>query len=326
MKKRIYKGLAMCVTLVLMSMSMLGCGEFLDDEEYYMDESYSDDAQNDDADSDLAYTGDVNLLDDSQFPLGSCRKAEGKLVLVSIFADDASSSWDFENNENDLQIYQNMVRQTRIGCDWLEQQAQNYGKNFEIISDFEADEELFYQAKLDAQFDDNEYHIEEVKGFIRDSLGGLGEHLLEKYDADNICYAFYFNKSADSQMSSCAYPYLGPENMDMPYECTLYSAHVYGEEQGPAMYAHEILHCFGAPDLYFENASIEPIYISQEFSDYCRENHLNEIMFSNYDVENQCIDNERVTNELTDMTAYYLGWVDYDEECEQFGALVREDK
>lgn len=311
----------------LLCLSFCGCGDSFEEEEYYESEEYEEyDEESYDYEEETEPESET-LTDtvDLEFPYGTCGKAEGKLVLVSVFADDASSSWDFQNSEQDLETYSSMATMTRIGCDWLEEQASKYGKNLEIISDFEADEELFYQASLNAEFDDNQYHIDEVKGFIDDSLSGLTEHLIEKYKADNICFAFYFNKSEDSQMSSCAYEYLGPE-MDLPYECVLYGAHVHGFVQGPAMYAHEILHCFGAPDFYFANTSIEPICISQEFSDYCKENHINEIMYSSYDVINDGINTDAVTNELTDLTAYYLGWVDYNEECERFGALDREDK
>lgn len=38
--------------------------------------------------------------------------------------------------------------------------------------------------------------------------------------------------------------------MDLPYETVMLSRYVFQSEQGPATYAHENLHCFGAPDLY----------------------------------------------------------------------------
>ena len=321
------KCMAILLAMVL-ACAATGCGEFLDDEEYYGDESYEDSYDAEAADDDADYSSsDMDLSDDAQFPFGSCKMLDGKLVLVSIFANDATSSWDFANSEEDVNMLNRMATQTRIGCDWIEQQAAAYGRNVEIISDFNADNELYYQMTINADLDDNQYHIDETKGYIYMELGGVGEHLMEKYDADNICFAFYLNKPASSQMTSVAYEYLGQDMMmDLPYECVFYAAHVCGEEQGPAMYAHEILHCFGAPDLYMANTSIEPICISQEFSDYCRENYINEIMFSNYDVYNSCINNEAVTNELTDITAYYLGWIDYCEVCDQFGALDREDK
>lgn len=86
------------------------------------------------------------------------------------------------------------------------------------------------------------------------------------------------------------------------------------------------MHLFGAPGFYLPDTDGGNFGISREFVDYCDANHKNEIMFSNYDIYNNCVDFEKVTNDLTDLTAYYLGWVDECQDCIDFGMTQREEK
>lgn len=334
MKKKVRIVLIILAVLVII-VGLLSCGEdyeeesydeYTEDTEQYEDGGYEEEiSENETEDSTESAYSQIDLDSDGQFPFGTCRKLEGKTVVVTLFVNDLSTSWDLQNNQQDIEMYRNMVTRTRIGYDWIEEQAKAYGKDVEIISDFEADPDLFYQVDLEADFTDNAYHIDVVKPFLGENMHDLGAKLMERYGADNIHFAIYINSPQNTEMVSYAYPYLG-EMMDLPYECAVYSAYVYGAEQGPAMYAHEFLHTFGAPDVYMANNSINPINITQEFVDYCTENHRNEIMYSNYDISDNSVNFNMVTNELTDLTAYYLGWIDYNQECEQFGVDVREDK
>lgn len=316
MKKRRLLISTVLITVLLGITMLTGCLDDYEDYEDYSDAEYSGDSDSADTSS---FGSDVNLSDEASFPNGTCNELDGNIVVVSIFANDNTSSWDFENPA-DVEMYDNMATRMRIGLDWLEQQAVNYGRDVKFISNFNEDEELFYVADFDCDFSDNAYHFDAVMPFMDENMNALGAHLMEKYDADNIFFALFLNKPEDTTMSSYAYPFYGSDmGFLYPYECAIYSSYVYGAQQGPAMYAHEVLHLFGAPDLYRADTDGTNCGITQEFSDYCRENHLNEIMFSNYDVTDNSVNFEAVTNELTNLTAYFIGWSDSDEECETFG-------
>lgn len=63
----------------------------------------------------------------------------------------------------------------------------------------------------------------------------------------------------------------------------------------PSTYAHEILHAFGAPDLYYEST-----VIPKEFVDYCSQTGCNDIMFT-------VNAGETISSEFTPLDAYYVG-------------------
>ena len=72
-----------------------------------------------------------------------------------------------------------------------------------------------------------------------------------------------------------------------------------GRKNPPAVFAHEMLHCFGAYDLY-ETDSGSPI--TQKYVDHLMSNHPNDLMnhcfFSDYDL---------ITNVFSNVDAYYVG-------------------
>ncbi len=72
-----------------------------------------------------------------------------------------------------------------------------------------------------------------------------------------------------------------------------------GRKNPPAVFAHEMLHCFGAYDLY-ETDSGSPI--TQKYVDHLMSNQPNDLMnhcfFSDYDL---------ITNVFSDVDAYYVG-------------------
>lgn len=266
-----------------------------------------------------------SLDDPEQFPLGSCNDLNGTILVISIFADDAQDSWDFSKNE-DIITAKMMYEKLLTAFDWISQKGSDYGKEIVFISDFYEYPELAYKESFDIEFTDGYRHIEKQKtALLANNWNKKGIELMDKYKADNIMFVYYFNKKPDTTMTPFASPYiLSDQYTDYPLETLMVTPYAAGVQQGAATYAHEILHLFGAPDLYIADADGMNHGITQEFVDYCRLRHKNEIMVTNYDINTLLPDPYDITNELTELTAYYLGWIDTNAECEAFGVDTSE--
>lgn len=70
---------------------------------------------------------------------------------------------------------------------------------------------------------------------------------------------------------------------------------------------HEILHAFGAPDLYTADEYGNNYGLTDELVDYIKNNLDNEIMYTTDRVTGEC-HYSSITNDLTEITAYYIGW------------------
>ena len=99
------------------------------------------------------------------------------------------------------------------------------------------------------------------------------QSLKEKYGAENIIFFFFLNTGQENQVVPRA---VRKRAGDM-WENELVNCymHFQGYVMPPASMAHEILHCFGAPDLYYQND-----WIPQEYVDVCRDKYSDDIMYS----------------------------------------------
>jgi len=310
--------------------------DYSDDEysdEDYSDEDYSDENYDEESDSDseeAASSGQTEASDftnDSIYPLGTCKELEGTFVIMSIAADDATTSWDFDNAD-DANTLAYISEKFAIGLKWIEDMGKQYGKDINFIYNWDEDNELFYTAQLSEDYGTNNGNYrQDTKTFIDENLSSYAANLVNKYNADGIMFVFYFNEPENTDFVCFAEPYIGTDlGMDYPYEVLCVDKYVYGAQQGPATYAHEVLHLFGAPDFYNVDTDGSNHGMTEEFVSYCQQNHLNEIMNATYDPYNNVIPENEVTNDLTDLTAYYIGWVDSNEECEAYGVDTSEHK
>lgn len=104
------------------------------------------------------------------------------------------------------------------------------------------------------------------------------------------------------------------------YSCLYrHDAYTDGERESPATYAHEILHLFGAPDLY--EGSGDP-YVDRALIDYVAETYPDDIMVSTYE-DDGTSRFDVITKEISPLTAYCLGLTDTCPELEQFPLLTQ---
>ena len=126
----------------------------------------------------------------------------------------------------------------------------------------------------------------------------------KKYDADNIIFIYFFNTNNTNTAITSTY------NREIDI------VNIFPENNKyiapPATYVHELLHTFGAPDLYFENA-----IINQSYVDYLIENGSNDIMF-------KVTDTSVIIDDFSDLDAYYVGLIDSHPDVEKWNLGISE--
>ena len=242
---------------------------------------------------------------------GSSGKLEGTIAVVSIFMNDARTSWNFEKQE-DVDMYGYVYYDLKIACEWLTKACRGYGRKVKFVWDWTEHEELFYSGSLSIDIAAEPADIDEkIQSFIRRNIDGEG--IKRAFGANGIIYMVYVNTPSSNSKTGFAFMWARdyPRNEEgcfMLMQCD-------GWVVAPACFAHEMLHTFGAPDLYYAG-----MYgITQEYVDYVESMGLNDIMRTNSDLSTGEYVYDKVSNEITDITAYYVGLTNYSETVEEWG-------
>lgn len=347
MKKdsRRLSSIIVALILLALSVSLLGCGgeayEYDEDfEDYYndygyegMDEEWAEENMEEFCDS---MPGDEYFCESESYDqtgysevyypatqgcnpsvfgtLGSVSEMNGKTVVVSIYLNDGVSSWS--ENDADVNLMYDMKDYLGMACDWISEKAAGYGANVEFIYDWEQDEELVYQMQTDLDVAHDEEGVDMVMGQLLDQSIDT-DYLMSKYSADNMLYMAFVNTPLDSNITSYTMNYY--EGIRYPYEVCYILAHVDGYEECPAGIAHEILHQFGAPDLYCADTYGDNYGVSEELVKFYEEEKSNDLMFTNYDCITDDPYYDRISNDFTPLVAYYCGIADRPAEADEWG-------
>ena len=235
-------------------------------------------------------------------PNGTADTIDGKTIIISIYANDEKVVWNYDL-ENDINKINDTLNNLRIATDYLTKEVTKYSKTAEFIYDWNIFSDLKYEATFNDNIVDNyNYKYLTQKEWIIDNIDIL--KLKKKYDADNIIFVYFFNTDNTNSAITSTY------NLDIDI------VNVFPENNKytipPATYAHELLHTFGAPDLYFENSTI-----NQEYVDYLLETDSDDIMF-------KVTDTSVIIDDFSDLDAYYVGLIDSHPDVEKWGLGVSE--
>lgn len=239
----------------------------------------------------------------SSFGLGSAPFLKGKNILVSLFVTTPESGWTQEEKEK-------MLAKMKIAADYIESQALSYGVSAELIYDWKSESSLLAEADTDFCINEDTDFMdrldEEIVRWFAEKISY--EDLLEQYDARGIATCIFVNNPGISY----AIVYDGTDNEQE--SIILFSGDYYkqGSEETPAVYAHEILHVFGAHDLY------EDAEFTKDATDYIGSVYPGELM---YTVSGS--GQNKIDKILSPVTAYHLGWIDDTEEISLFPQLDR---
>lgn len=251
---------------------------------------------------------------------GTAERLEGTTVIVSVFADDESTSWHDENGRLRDLAYNNL----KISAEWIESETAVYGKENRFVWDWKENSDICCEASLAdditgrASFDYDYKSFYEPWKYIENNIDTA--YLLEKYSADNILFIFFFNTPADTESTSRTCAVRDDVKTGRPYEMVFSFMQSCGFDESPANLTHEIFHAFGAPDLYFAGR----YGITQEYVDYAEREGLNDIMRTTFDKDSSEPRYDAVTNEITDITAYYLCLSESSETVEKWGFAPNE--
>lgn len=219
---------------------------------------------------------------------GSAGKLAGNTVIVSIYTTDAGTSWGAEDAEQ----IDETLRYLGIAAAWLSRNAYDYGTQADFIYDWSADPELRLDAMFDVSLVRQESDFYDLQAdYVRENVDSEG--LCRKYRADNIIYFFFFNTGFENTVRPWTVG--GTFGGNLYVEYTNLYVKFNDVTSPPSTYAHEVLHTYGAPDLYYASPAIP-----QEYVDMCAANGSNDIMYTVYL-------GDEITNELSPLIAYYVG-------------------
>lgn len=248
---------------------------------------------------------------------GSVRLLEEPTVLVSVYLNDAAtgSIWTQEARAE-------TQRCLAMAVEWIEAQAAGHGARTELYyDDGSAGSPLqctyAVQSRLRGGVDS-----EESAAFL-DEMDALcatldTADLRAQYGTGNIGFLLFLPVRG----TSFTMAHYADDGFDFYHEyCCLYRYDAYAEQiepESPATYAHEILHLFGAPDLY--EGSADP-YVDGELTAYVEQTYPDEIMLSTYDPDGENV-YTAIEKTLSPLTAYCLGLVNSCPELPLFPQLA----
>jgi len=224
---------------------------------------------------------------------GTADTIMGRTLVVSIYTDDAKTSWNLLN-EIDQYNMDDSLDNLKIATNWLEEQVSKYNKKAKFIYDWKKYPDLKYNVKFsDISFkEDNFGEYYKQSAWINNNIDILS--LKKKYRYDNIIFIFLVNMQSVEDV----YPRSNAHNNEWDLDIINLFVQNNNYYTTSAVYAHEILHLFGVPDLYKAGYKI-----NQKYVEYVKENR-------NADIMNLTGDTLEVTNIFSELDAYYAGLID----------------
>lgn len=235
-------------------------------------------------------SAEESLSPDFSGKLGSATNIKDGTVIVSVFADDKTTSWaDADEFKGE------MLKNLGIGAAWLTESIADFDAEAKFYCAESTQSDLVYTVDFDEEmvrFDGEMYSTQ--RQYILENIDS--EALLTKYGAKNIIYAFFFNTELENEVNPWTLAYTGEGTCDV--EIIDVFCRFDNIVCPPSSLAHEVLHCFGAHDLYYASDAIP-----QAFVDHCIQSESNDIMYT----VNM---GDEITSVLTELAAYYVGLVD----------------
>lgn len=244
-------------------------------------------------------------------PQGSVQFLEGDTVLVSVYVN----SKDFWDDKKTFMTNKNM----NTAVNYIENCGNWYGKNVNLIYDDGVNDDLKYSMTYENALYDSEndnYEFDKVfNNWIKNNVPV--DKLKEKYKTNSIGYVIFLDSSGVSYTIA---HFLQDRQKYFNEYSVIYLYQNKKDFEVPSVYAHEILHMFGAIDLYKESKSDG---INDDFVNYIRENYPDEIMYTTYEAD-YSNNYDEITQQMSDITAYMVGMTDDFPELHRYPELAKD--
>lgn len=310
------------ITLVAMSVSLVACGSKeknpIDSTPIYdyheIEEVSVDTIEEVDASSLYEQEEPLDLHGENfhyskEWEHGTCKSIKDKTVIISVLLNDKKNKWDYQN-VMDMWLLQRQLYNLNIAIDWIKESVAEYDCEPEIIYDWKEDEELLYEINTEFKICDNNDE-QEVWKIIADVINP--DEILEKYEAENILFLICANVPENWMTNS--WTWVHQKDDICPYEFCMFYMHLAEEVITPATMAHEILHAFGARDLYMDDMNKNGV--TREYMLYLYDHDSEDIMFRTSTKEGERLP-DSIANIFTELDAYYLGLTDSSADVEEF--------
>lgn len=237
---------------------------------------------------------------------GTADRLDGKTVCVSLYMYGEKQTW--AGCDDKKEKYRENLG---MAASWLADRAGEYGRTAEFVWDWSQYPELCIdvtEPRLDfASYYANNDGDNKLWKFIDEEVPSA--ELVEKFGADNIIYIAFFN--TPDKVGTTSYAQDSYFDRDYSYDVVFLSAGNSGHEATATTLAHEILHLYGAPDLYKTGSPGTCSYgLRPRVLDFIKENYPDEIMQNTYDRKNKQPYYGETHGVISPVTAYYAGLTD----------------
>ncbi len=221
---------------------------------------------------------------------GSAKRLCGDCLIVNIFVDDAVSSWKSDDIDNAL-------RYISDAAFFLENEAAVYGTGLRFnFTDKNSSVYIKTSKNISSAGDDLLWIELMFADTVYRTLEGCAASYFDLDSYDNWCVLIHVSKSGRSYAIPCNSDYYDHEIYSSERAVMFYSADASKPYYSVAAnYAHELLHLFGAQDLYEDTVTSNSVMFIKHF-------FPNEIMFNIHD--------DIGTQAVSPYTAYRVGWSD----------------
>ena len=244
---------------------------------------------------------------------GWAKHLNGRTAVAVVFADDAGHSWDGQQA-----MMEEKLKYVNIACRYLEEAASEYGAHTALICPEGTGDELVISFDTEAELTGDYPEVSAIDELLLSpEEEERREWLMQRNFCSGIVYLFFVNTPEDYEYTSQTYMWMAEGNPED--EFTIMYNYVNRKKEGPTSIAHEMLHSFGAPDLYTSREEGYDLGITDEYVNYLREVGSDDIMFSVYGRDGAPMSEERVEKSLSPVDAYYTGLINECEDVKRFG-------
>lgn len=244
---------------------------------------------------------------------GSATYPESGTVFISVYLD-TGLDWA----EEDIALTQQYLQ---TAMEDLDEKGQAYQGEMNAVYDSRLDPRLAVHLSLDIA--DVEEDLQFTNRALDTALADLVDYrsLMEEYKTDSVAFLIFLN---DSGISYTIPYYQGDDTEWYLEKCYLYLYDLGGRRnyEGPATYAHEMLHLFGAWDLYETNSTDG---VTRRVVDYIETEYPTELMLTTYNIWGGYT-YDSVPQVISPLTAYAIGWIEDCPELDQFPSLIRQER